>query len=86
MLRSLTLLALVVTAGCSHTHKQLLVDPCTVLPEPVSRCLATPLNQPSKPSYERDVIPSDVVFSADDYSKIQKFMRNIIRECGDRCS
>lgn len=66
------------------------IDPCAVIPEAmwpanIPTCHAVPLNQPDKPEYDRSVIGSDICVTADDYAKLQKFTREVLRRCGDRC-
>ncbi len=85
-LASLAFCALLLLAGCSLPDIK--VDPCQVLPPeegvPTSaHCI--PINQPEKPEYDRPVNPGDVVVTADEWAKIQKYVREILRRCGDRC-
>jgi hypothetical protein len=46
-----------------------------VQPDNRGECFVTPLNQPSKPEYLRDVIPGDVCFPIEDFAKILKNAR-----------
>jgi hypothetical protein len=78
--RSLILSVLVQTVACSSIPK-LKVDPCTVWPSsdnPLS-CHAVPLHQPGKASYDREVEPLDVCFTMQEYSALQKHVRNLER-------
>lgn len=74
----------VLTAGCKL--KPLKIDPCGAYPHPLfPLCLAVPLNQPQKPEYDREIKPSDICVTSDEYAQIQKYTRELIERCGDKC-
>lgn len=68
--------------GCKLEPLQ--VDPCVVYPDKVS-CIAFPLNQPGKAEYDRPIEGTNVCVTADEYAKVQKFYRDVLERCGDRC-
>ncbi len=81
---TLFLVSSVATAavGCKVVPPK--VDPCAILPD-LLWCHATPINQPDKPAYDRPVEEGDICVTPDEYAALQKFLREIKRQCGDRC-
>jgi hypothetical protein len=82
-MRYLILLSMVLTAGC-RSFEQLAIDPCSIMPE-MNICYAVPLNQPGKQEYERPLNVGDICVTQDEYAKIQKHYRELMKRCGDRC-
>lgn len=80
-----TLLGTLTLAGCKL--EPLKIDPCAVVSEFTSIviCHAIPLNQPGKTEYDREIEYGDICVTPEDYAKIQKSYREIMRLCGDRC-
>lgn len=78
------------TAGCSSIDPPK-IDPCQAFWEvsegkpPFLDAHCVPLNQPGKPEYDRPIAAEDVCVKSEEYAALQKFMRDVIRECGDRC-
>ena len=70
----------VATAGCS-TLSPLQVDPCAVTPL-FDTCHAVPLNQPGIEPYDRVIEKGDICFTPEDYARIQKSYRQLVRQCG----
>jgi hypothetical protein len=75
--------AVLMVAGCKLTP--LKIDPCAVWPDDISNCYAVPLNQAGKLPYDRKINPGDICVTSDEYAKIQKSYREILKRCGDRC-
>lgn len=69
-------------AGCKLEPLQ--IDPCAIMPE-LQTCYAIPLNQTGKPEYERPIAAGDICVGPDEYAKIQKSYREMMRLCGSRC-
>lgn len=76
-------------AGCNGAV--LNVDPCMAYKDfdkegrPFLNGWCVPLNNPKKPEYERAPKETDVFVTADEYSRIQKYMRDMLRRCGSKC-
>lgn len=75
--------AVLLVGGCSLTPLQ--IDPCVIWPDDLSMCRAIPLNQPEKPDYDRKLNHGDVCVTQDEYAKLQKSFREIMRRCGEKC-
>lgn len=63
------------------------IDPCAVVSEftSITICHAVPINQPGKEEYDREIELGDICVTPDDYAKLQKSYRELMRLCGDRC-
>jgi type IV pilus biogenesis protein CpaD/CtpE len=72
----------VLLQGCKTP--QLEVDPCGVYPDDRTTCHAVPLNE-EKPEYDRPIMGGDICVTLDEYAKIQKYYRDMMKRCGDRC-
>lgn len=79
----LLILCALILVGCKLTP--LKVDPCFTMPDSPGRCYAIPINQKSKPAYERALNLGDVCVTMDEYATMQKSYRELMRKCGDRC-
>jgi hypothetical protein len=69
--------------GCKP-FKAIKVDPCGVLPDGKT-LYCVPVNQPDKPEYERPIMPGDVCVTPDEYARVLKYHREILRRCGEKC-
>lgn len=73
---------LAILAACNL--KPLTIDPCAILPD-LKTCHAVPLNNPSKPEYDRLISASDICVTDDEYAALQKAYRTLLRRCGNSC-
>jgi hypothetical protein len=64
--------------------EKLKIEPCAVWPDNLNRCHAVPLD-PVLKEYDRDLKAGDICISSDEYSKAQKYIKELLKLCGGDC-